>query len=154
MGSALSFTVHGTPAPQGSKSAFAIRKAGVYTGRVAVVNDNKGPLRTWRQDVKNAAALAMTGPPLAGPLGISVIFTVPKPASAPKRTRTWPCKRPDLDKLLRSTLDALTGEVFADDAQIVRAQIAKAYPGEDEHALGTPGATITVWCIQDAAMGP
>jgi hypothetical protein len=46
MSSALSFTVHGTPAPQGSKSAFAIRKAGVYTGRVAVVNDNKGPLRT------------------------------------------------------------------------------------------------------------
>lgn len=136
-------TVHGQPAPQGSKR---------HVGN-GVMIEQSAKVKPWRQDVKNAAADAMhygAVPLLAGPLGMTVVFTLPKPLSAPKRRRTWPCRRPDLDKLLRSTLDGLTGEVFADDAQIVSLRAAKAYPGEFDSGpqsgtLDRPGATIYVW---------
>ena len=117
--------------------------------------EQSAKVKPWRQDVAAAALDAMRGlPMLTGPLGMTVVFTLPKPLSAPKRRRTWPCRRPDLDKLLRSTLDALTGEVFADDAQIVSLRAAKAYPrefdsGPQSGTLDRPGATIYVWRLAD-----
>jgi Holliday junction resolvase RusA-like endonuclease len=36
-----------------------------------------------------------------------MVFTLKKPRSAPKRRPSWPDRRPDIDKLLRSTFDAL-----------------------------------------------
>ena len=44
-------------------------------------------------------------------------------ASAP----TYPAKRPDIEKLARSTNDALTGLVWKDDSQIVLLTVAKIY---------------------------
>lgn len=158
----VSFTVRGLPAPQGSKR---------HVGRGVLVESGGQRLKDWRTDVKQAAAEAMrlaeipygSRPvlqvdPLAGPVGVSVCFTLPKPKSAPKRRRTWPDRRPDLDKLLRSTLDGLTGEVFADDAQVIIAQVSKGYPGESPGrawavSMDTPGAAITVWQIEEEETG-
>jgi Holliday junction resolvase RusA-like endonuclease len=39
----------------------------------------------------------------------------------------YPVVRPDADKLLRAVLDALTGRVWADDAQVVVATARKRY---------------------------
>jgi crossover junction endodeoxyribonuclease RusA len=74
-----------------------------------------------------------------------MIFTLPKPKSAPKRRRTWPDKKPDLSKLVRSTEDSLT-EVAAweDDARVVRCLALKVFPGEHPDALGVPGAVIRI----------
>lgn len=152
---AVSFTVYGLPAPQGSKRALVHRS----TGRAVVIESAGQRVKDWRGDVKDAAAGAMLGqmaaglagtgplvtsPTLLGPLLLSVAFTMPKPKSAPKTRRTWPDRRPDLDKLVRAVMDALTGIVFADDAQVIRLQAAKSYPGEEEFALDRPGAAITV----------
>ncbi len=54
-------------------------------------------------------------------------------ASAP----TYPAKRPDIEKLARSTNDALTGLVWKDDSQIVLLTVAKIY---STHS----GADITI----------
>ena len=53
----------------------------------------------------------------------------------------YPAGRPDLDKLLRSTLDAL-GEagIWGDDAQVVTIAASKHYTSDYE----PPGATIRV----------
>jgi crossover junction endodeoxyribonuclease RusA len=135
----VSFTVRGLPAPQGSKR---------HVGRGVMVEMAGQKLKDWRSDVKAAAQIAMRPRQLRdGPVGVSVWFTLPKPKSAPKRRRTWPDKRPDLDKLLRSTLDGLTGEVFADDSQVVHLTSWKSYPGEGDYALTVPGAVISVWQI-------
>lgn len=126
----LHFRVLGTPAPQGSKR---------HVGHGVMVESSKkvGP---WREAVK-AAYLNRYGirrSPLDGPLQLSVVFDLPKPASAPKRF-TRPAKRPDLDKLLRSTMDALTDcGVWRDDAQVVRIIAEKQY------AVNPPGAAISV----------
>jgi Holliday junction resolvase RusA-like endonuclease len=156
----VSFTVRGVPVPQGSKRALVHRS----TGRAVVIEQGGQRHKDWRADVKAAAAEAMElsqGQPfelLTGPVGVSICFTVPKPKSAPKTRRTWPDKRPDLDKLVRTILDAITGEVIADDAQVVQLLASKVYPGEDTPGdvvkglgLDSPGAAIHVYQIEDKA---
>ena len=83
---------------------------------------------------------------LDGPLRVRMVFTLPKPASAPKRCTTWPMRTPDLSKLARSTEDALTDAgIWRDDARVVEySRLAKVFPGEDPEALAVPGCRITL----------
>jgi crossover junction endodeoxyribonuclease RusA len=107
-------------------------------------------VRPWRNDVKEAALLVRNGaPPLDGPLSVRMIFTVPKPVSAPKRRRLYPMRKPDVSKLARSTEDALTDAgIWTDDARIVEyLRLAKVYPGEDCDALEACGAVIEISVI-------
>ena len=68
--------------------------------------------------------------PLDGPLEVWLTFRFPMPASRSavvKRTGwAWKDKKPDLDKLARSTCDSLTSSgLIADDARIVRLHAEK-----------------------------
>lgn len=131
--SAFSVTVLGVPAPQGSKR---------HVGRGVMV-ESSAKVGPWRDAVKWEAYNARAGAPaLDGPLVARFIFTVPKP----KKARRFPDRRPDLDKLIRSTCDALTDAgVIADDARIVEFERArKVYPGEDPEALDVPGVRIEI----------
>lgn len=142
--SSIKIVVYGSPAPQGSKKFVGVAKS---TGRGILAEMSK-KVKPWRQDVKAAAIAARNGAsPLDGPLRVRMVFTLPKPASAPKRRRTWPDKRPDLSKLLRSTEDALTDAgVIADDARIVGFdRLEKVFPNEDPEALEAPGVRIEIY---------
>lgn len=152
---ALTVTVRGhRPAPQGSKR---------HIGHGRMVEQSKR-VKPWREAVRDAARAAMQPepfgelvsrrPPLDGPLSVDAVFTVVKPASAPKRRITWPITRHsgDLDKILRSTFDALTdGWAIADDSRIVEVTACKVYPGEGPDALGEPGAVIRIWLLGGAS---
>jgi Holliday junction resolvase RusA-like endonuclease len=147
----VAITVLGIPAPQGSK-AYKGQRTNKSTGRAhAVLVESSKKVKPWRGAVESAARLAIAdlGPwePLDGPLVAEMVFTLPKPASAPKRRQTWPIRYPDISKLARSTEDALTtAGVWADDARVVEYQrLAKVFPGEGLNALDTPGAVIRVW---------
>ncbi len=134
---AYSFVVYGMPGPQGSKR---------HVGN-GVIIESSAKVKPWRQDVKMAALQARQGAaPLDGPIRARMVFTLPKPLSAPKRRRTWPDKKPDLSKILRSTEDALTDSgIIRDDARIVSySRLEKVYPGEDPEALDAPGVRITL----------
>lgn len=138
---ALRIVVYGSPAPQGSKKFVGIRG-----GRGVMVESSKR-VKPWREDVKAAALAVRNGAsPLDGPLVLRMVFTLPKPASAPKTRRTYPMRKPDLSKLSRSTEDALTDSgLIADDARIVEYErLAKVFPGEDPEALEAPGVIIVV----------
>jgi Holliday junction resolvase RusA-like endonuclease len=138
----LSVTVYGDPAPQGSKRFVGRTRE----GRGIMVESSK-KCRPWRQDVVAAAIEARgNAKPLDGPLIVSMVFTLPKPKSAPKRRRSWPDRKPDLSKLARSTEDALvTAGCIADDARIIEFErLAKVFPGEDPEALSSPGVRISV----------
>jgi crossover junction endodeoxyribonuclease RusA len=154
----VSFTVAGLPAPQGSKKAIPNR----HTGRTILLEQSGAKLKDWRDAVNAAAWQAVYASPPAvrdvfrGPVGVSLAFTLPRPQSAPKG-RSWPCVRPDLDKLVRAVLDALTGPVLADDGQVVQLWATKSYPGtvagalELRAALASPGAYIEVWQIGEGS---
>lgn len=125
------FKVLGVPAPQGSKRAF------VVAGRAQMVESAGTKLDDWRGDVSRAAAHAWGDrDAITGPVELSITFRMPRPKSAPKRA-VWAAKRPDLDKLLRSTLDALTQSgVIGDDSQIVRVVAAKVLATVDRPWTG------------------
>ncbi|MFM1966824.1 MAG: hypothetical protein RL134_2549 [Actinomycetota bacterium] len=134
----LDFFVHGVPAPQGSKSAF------VRGGRAVVVEGSsksgREKQRAWRTAVTLQAIEARgEAPAIDGPVKITVAFGMPKPKSAPK-SMVWTTKKPDIDKLLRSTLDGLTDAgVWNDDSQVVHVEMAKQYATN-----GVTGAHIVI----------
>lgn len=137
----LVVVVYGIPGPQGSK-----KFVGMHAGRGIMVESSK-KVKPWRQAVQAAALDARAGrAPFDCPLWVSMVFTMPKPASAPKRTRTWACRKPDVSKLARSTEDALTDAgLWSDDARVVEySRLAKVFPGEDPDALEAPGVRIEV----------
>lgn len=141
--SPLRIVIYGVPAPQGSKKFVGVAKR---TGRGILVESSKR-VKPWRDDVKAAALEVRNGaPPLDGPLVVRMVFTLPKPSSAPKTRRTYAMRKPDLSKLARSTEDALTDSgLIADDARIVEYErLAKVFPGEDPEALESPGVVIEV----------
>lgn len=141
--------IYGSPAPQGSK-----KFVGTFTGRdgrthAKLVESSKA-VRPWREDVKAAALLVRNGrPPLDVALRVRMVFTMPKPASASKRQRTYAMRRPDVSKLARSTEDALVDAgILTDDARIVEyTRLAKVFPGEDVDALEACGALIEIAVI-------
>jgi Holliday junction resolvase RusA-like endonuclease len=143
----MRIVVYGTPAPQGSK-----RFVGIHGGKGIMLESSKA-VRPWREAVKYAAlavrANNFPSQPLDGPLVVRMVFTVAKPKSAPKR-RTYPCRKPDLSKLIRSTEDALTDAgVWTDDARVVEYERAtKVFPNEDPESLNTPGAVIEIRTVE------
>ena len=136
--SSITFRVIGTPAPQGSKR---------HVGRGILVESSK-KVRPWRQDVAAAALEARAGAdPIAGPVYASIIFYLPRPKSAPK-SREFPDRKPDLDKLERSTYDALVvAGIIRDDAQIVQSHNMKVYAVSGEPL----GARIKIAALGGAA---
>lgn len=117
------FRVYGEPVPQGSLK--------VIHGRVMHINGKK--LREWRGKIQ-AAALQNGQSILDGPVTVNCVFYVRRPKTV---TRNEPSVRPDLDKLIRAVLDALTGVAFVDDSQVVEIHASKHY--------GEPGMVLGVW---------
>ncbi|MEU1908437.1 RusA family crossover junction endodeoxyribonuclease [Streptomyces hygroscopicus] len=154
---ALTVVVTGRPAPQGSKK-YAGHRRNSASGRIsAVLVEQSKRVKPWRALVTRAALDTMLDThltePLDGPLAAEIVFTVVKPASAPKRRRTWPTTRHsgDLDKLQRSTFDGLAdAQAIADDARIIRVTAEKTFPGEHPDALSTPGAVIRLYTLTGA----
>lgn len=68
--------------------------------------------------------------PREAALSVTLYFFFARPKSAPKKVREK-TTRPDLDKLARSVFDGLTGIVYCDDSQVVRAHLYKSF-GEPE----------------------
>jgi len=129
IGAALEFTVWGVPAPKGSKSAFPIRRKATGKMGAVVVEGKTARQKDWAHRVEEVVqGLAATGVPMLDcPLALTVTFYLPKPASAPKRRRTLPMRRPDIDKLLRALLDPMTGVLVRDDARFVEIFAIKHY---------------------------
>jgi crossover junction endodeoxyribonuclease RusA len=141
----IELIVYGSPAPQGSKKFAGTTKEGR-----GILVESSAKVRPWRMDVKQAAEqlrVSLNGlATLDGPLSVSMVFTLPKPASAPKRRRTWPDRKPDVSKLARSTEDAISDAgLWADDARVVEyTRLAKVFPGEDHDALAAPGVRVRI----------
>lgn len=156
----IAFTVRGIPAPQGSKRAFRNR----HSGRVALVESSKR-VASWRSDVRDAALDAMrivvgarqggdSGigvemDPLAVPVVVGLAFRFPRPkghygsgrnaTSLKPSAPLHPAGKPDLDKLARAILDAITSIVIADDALVVLLVTTKTYADHEP-----PGVTVVV----------
>jgi Holliday junction resolvase RusA-like endonuclease len=140
----LTFTVIGVAQPQGSTRAFVPK--GWTRPIITTANPkNKG----WRDTIASAASFALQTPEhagrfFAGPVALEVTFYLPRPkALLTKRLARVDVphtKKPDTDKLVRSTKDALSQVIWHDDSQVTDLVARKRYCAEGEH----PRAVITV----------
>jgi crossover junction endodeoxyribonuclease RusA len=137
----LTFVVFGLPAPQGSKR---------HMGNGILVESSKA-VTPWRTDCKHAALACLPhdwDPSL--PMAVSVVFRFKRPAGQIGKKGVKPSapahltSAGDVDKLLRSTFDSLTGVAFDDDRQVVSVNASKRYCTTDE----PQGAIITITPIQ------
>ncbi len=128
----ITFYVPGKPAPQGSKR---------HVGRGIMV-ESSSELGPWRERVALAAHGVMAGRKLLDGVGFGVRldFVLPRPKSAPKRSTPPAIRRPDVDKCARTILDAISGVIVVDDAQIVDLHATKRLAELGE----PPGVRITV----------
>lgn len=143
----VTFEVLGSPAPKGSAQAFVIGgKARVVTGGS---KGTRARMKAWDGSVREAALeqLGERTEPVFVQVALSVLITfrMARPqghwgtkglkASAPAH----PSTKPDIDKLARTTLDAMTGLVFDDDSRIAQLILVKTFaqPGRE-------GASIRV----------
>jgi crossover junction endodeoxyribonuclease RusA len=130
-GLGLVMFVPGRPAPQGSKR---------HVGNGILLESSRA-VAPWRTTVAWHAADAFRGAPLDGPIVARFEFVMPRPTSLPKRKPTPPhTKRPDVDKLARAVMDALSGVVWRDDSQVTDMHPTKRYAELDEQ----PGVNIRV----------
>jgi Holliday junction resolvase RusA-like endonuclease len=142
----FTFTVHGKPATQGSKT---------YLGRGRAIESNKR-LAPWRSDIAAACALARpAGWPTAGPMQATMVFRFARPQSHFRTNGELKPTAPqwhlviagDVDKLSRAANDAITASgTWGDDKQLVRMVVERHWcaPGE------LPGATITLLALDPA----
>lgn len=132
----VSFRIYGNPSPKGSWTRMpngATLPAGTTASRKRY-ND-------WRHDVRAAALEAMGNEnPTDLPVKLMVQFDLQYPATTIRKWQWgwWPhTKQPDVDKLLRAVMDALTGIVWLDDSQVTFAYLTKVYAWN-----GKPGAHV------------
>lgn len=153
----LMLFVPGVPIPQGSHMTMISRS----TGKPFIVDSNV-KLAQWRNAIASAAiemqpeweATKQVVFPLGQPIAVRLTFIMPRPAghygtgrnaekikdSAPR----FPAKMPDIDKLMRAILDALTvAQVWHDDGQVVSVNADKVYTHPTLNP--TPGVTISIW---------
>lgn len=134
----VAFEVLGIPAPQGSKTRMP--NGAMLDGGSKV---SRASHRAWRGAVAQAAKdIAGQVGMLDGPLRLDASFRFPMPASRRKADRTrgwcWKVSTPDIDKILRSTLDGLTdGGLICDDALICQLGII-----DKREVIGWTGAVI------------
>lgn len=143
------FFVEGRPVPQGSKQAIIIwsgGRKGLGEPRAVLVEDKSSrvKLKAWRAAIAKVAVVAYTGPIVTEAVDVSLSFRLARPKTV---TRPLPIVAPDVDKMERAVLDALTGSLIKDDAQVVDGYRRKRYtlPGQPE------GVVITVSLVSPPA---
>ena len=129
---AIEFTIPGAAAPQGSKRAIRLR-----TGRTVLV-ESSAKVKPFRAVAALAATEAWRGPPYRECVGLEVTFRFVRPKSHYKTDGSLRVGvplapgKPDIDKLLRALLDALTGVIYVDDLQVACIWATKEYGARSE----------------------
>lgn len=120
----IEFHVDGLPRPKGSTRSFPRT---LNSGRTIIqtVADNDGVLKRWQKAVATAAALKVRTFRFTGPVAVTLGFYLPHPTTGKRRLAH--VTRPDVDKLQRAVLDALTGVLWGDDSQVTDVQAYKRY---------------------------
>lgn len=131
-----SFFVAGQPAPKGSYSARLIG------GRAIPFAQGAAKIKAWERAVRTVASRYIPeGGPLAVPVRVELTFSMRRPKKPRFRV---PAVVPDLDKITRSTIDALSRHLFVDDSLVCALRAKKIY-----------GDIIGVWIlVQEMDGGP
>ncbi|MFF8610841.1 RusA family crossover junction endodeoxyribonuclease [Streptomyces sp. NPDC015346] len=151
----IAVVVYGLAGPQGSKTPVGWGRSRKTGRAIPLMRESSTKVKPWREKVQAAIEQAIASGearPITGPVYAHITFTLPKPVRAPKRRRTYPAVTPDIDKLERSTYDAITkANAWKDDGSVIENHNRKVYPGEHPDALPEPGAVIRLYTLGETA---
>ncbi len=147
---AVEFSVFGIPQSKGSTRSAIVWRTRPDGSRFPVTstrssNDRIAP---WENDIRAALQLHARGVFFEGPVSVRLEFHMPRPKDAPKRI-VLPCKAPDLDKLCRGALDALTGKLYGDDSQVVSLSARKVFAVDQPKAVYRVEEVVTVQTVEE-----
>lgn len=117
--------------PQGSKKAFLIGGKPVLVEASKDLKANR--LKLTQLLIARCAEQGWSMVPAQTPISLSISFIIRKPASV---KRDYPAVRPDVDKLARFFLDAASGVIYEDDAQVINLDLSKQYGDDDLISIG------------------
>lgn len=148
----VSFVVRGAPIPQGSVTAHATRrKDGTLFAAVHYASGTK--LHAWRR-ATSIAARSVWGDDLTyHPVRLHLIYWMGRPLAhyrtlamelRPGFDRMAHEHPPDLDKLVRATMDALTDVVYEDDKQVIELRAQKLYVPSYDYPQGLEATIYAV----------
>jgi Holliday junction resolvase RusA-like endonuclease len=143
----IQFTIPGVPVAQPRQRHRVIQSA----GRAFATNYTpaKHPVNAWKAVARIAAMQAYDGPVLDEPLILTAIMVFPRPANRIWKSKPMPREpktgKPDLDNCAKA-FDALTGQVWRDDALIFRAVLEKWIASGDEQ----PHTEVTIETFSDS----
>lgn len=130
----IRFRVDGLPISKGSKTAGVTKDGKVFMREAAAA-----ALTPWMRTIRTEATKHRVTWMRQSPLEVRMAFTFPMRKG--EMTASWKATKPDLDKLERAVLDALTqGKVLVDDAQVVATHSTKVHGRR-------PGVSV---CVRDA----
>lgn len=128
---AVTFSVHGPAATKGSTKTMPHRT----TGKLITIADAKS-LPVWTQAMAWSAKRAgVKVLPKPRAIGVRVWLLFARPGSVSVKERPLMTVKPDVDKCLRATLDALTGIAYEDDSQVIETTVRKRYAARTETYL-------------------
>jgi len=125
----IKFTIPGEPK---AKARPRMTKAGhTYTPKTTV--DYENWIKCCYIESKNKLGFKKSSEPIKAE--ITCYFPIPKSYSKVKKESALngeirPCKKPDVDNLAKSILDALNNLAYDDDKQVVELEIVKFYSDE------------------------
>lgn len=145
----ISLFVDGQPEPKGSARAFKSANSNRVVFAMGASKGQGARLAAWCKRVAFAARAEMRGlPPATGPVEMSMTFAFDRP----KSRKGEHVVKPDLDKLERAILDAMTGIVYVDDSQVWRVvDKRKVYVGT-ANAPGRAGVQIEITTTDATAL--
>jgi Holliday junction resolvase RusA-like endonuclease len=125
----LTFRVYGVALPKGNMKPFLAKGM-----KFPIVTESNRNVKSWQQLIAEGASHALQALPEADRalllygVRVSVAFFLPRPQAFKKRGVFVPhIKAPDVDKLARAVLDALSAVTYCDDRQVTELIAGKYY---------------------------
>jgi crossover junction endodeoxyribonuclease RusA len=131
----LAFTVYGVPLTKGNHRAIRVKGM-----KFPIITESNRNVASWQQLVAEGASHAIAQLPaddrelLGSGVRVTIAFYLPRPKKFSKRgVFVHHLTKPDLDRLERAILDALTAVAYHDDKQVTEVIKGKYYA-----AVGSP----------------
>lgn len=147
-GFTVAFTVPGVPVaqPRQRHRILESKHGGKF---VQNYTPTAAPVNAFKAAVRLSLSAVYKGPPLTGPLRMSVTFLFARPGRLIWKTRPmprcWHWGKPDRDNLEKSLKDSLKGLLWNDDSQVCAGPIYKMYAAGDEQ----PCVEVQVTQLED-----
>ena len=132
----LAFTVYGVAMSKGNHRA--VQPKGM---KFPVITETNRSVASWQQLVAEGASRAIAQLPegervlLASGVRVTIAYYLPRPKKFHKRgVFVHHATKPDVDRLQRAILDALTAVAYHDDKQVTEIIAGKYYAGVDAPA--------------------